>query len=316
MCSVESNQNGSLIHILLILTSTITMAKRAADTGKNDPRRCSKRLKEKKEKERIMVEEVKITELYDGLTADKFYALYSTKTSITVACPEDRLPKNYGRGYFVVLYQMVKDFLALLGNSDFSKLEKLTFQDVPVTGLMLYHLFGIYCLPSLRSITIKRNRAQVCLVDAFVFEEPRYKLPDNSVLETISFEPGVKKAGKDGLEAMLGFVAKNSHIKSVKILKSEKHVKLLTIDSPEKKLMQGTLNILSKRHSWDKYNAKLKQLEYYLKYSPLYSKLKASLLSHTLPNTAGIFDKGADHSLVYALVRPNADIINTKCKYE
>ena len=164
---------------------------------------------------------------------------------------------------------------------------------------------------------IKRNRAQVCLVDAFVFEEPRYKLPDNSVLETISFEPGVKKAVKDGLEAMLGFVAKNSHIKSVKILKSEKHVKLLTIDSPEKKLMQGTLNILSKRHSWDKYDAKLKQLEY-LKYSPLYSKLKASLLSHTVANAAsssGIFDKEVNYSLVYDQLCSNANMLNTKCKY-
>jgi hypothetical protein len=76
------------------------MMKRKADTGNR--RRCSRRLQEKEEKEeekKKMAEEVKITKVSDGVTANNFHALYLNKKSITIGCPENHLPKNYGRGY-------------------------------------------------------------------------------------------------------------------------------------------------------------------------------------------------------------------------
>jgi hypothetical protein len=282
--------------------------KRNADTGKNEHRRrCStthsRRLQEKEEKKKKIVEEAMITEVSGNLTKENFKALYSTKKSIIVACPEDRLPKNYDRGYFVVLYDMVKKFIALLDeNKDFSKLEKLTFQDVPVTGRMLHQLFRVNCLPSLRSITIKRNRAQICLFDAFVFEGRRFKLPDNSVLETISLEPGINESNEDDLMALNYFVNDNSRIKSIKVLNTEKHVNQLSTDSRKKAFMQRTLDILSKRH-WDKYKAKHAQLDSVKvkDCQKLYLKLTARLWSHTvakLASSPGIFDK-VYHGIVY-----------------
>jgi Ni,Fe-hydrogenase III component G len=122
------------------------MMKRKFDAGKNE----SKRLKGAKEKEKKRAEEAKTTEVSDNLSNENFRALYSTKKSIILACPEDRLPKNNHRGFFVVLYSMVKKFIDLLMEAtDFSILEKLTFEDVPVSGPMMQKLFRTLALPNL-----------------------------------------------------------------------------------------------------------------------------------------------------------------------
>jgi hypothetical protein len=324
------------------------MTKRKADTGKNKtrPSRCSSRLQEKEEEKRKMVEEVKITKLYDGITADNFYALYLNKKSIIIGCPEDRLQyKDNYPGYCIVLSRLLKTLIDFLSANTFNMLEKLTFEDVSVSAMNLQKVLrSCSTLPSLRSITIKRNSLHVRLFNAFAFEGPSvgidnegfdlynhtYKLPGNSVLETISFEPGINESKEVDLMALHYFVEDNSLIKSIKVLNTEKHASQLSTDSRKKAFMQGTLDILSKRY-WDKYDAKLKHLDAKLKQldsvndssqksqKKLYlHKLKASLLSHTVANSAsrtGIFDKEVNHSLVYALVRPNANMLNTQCKY-
>jgi hypothetical protein len=210
------------------------MMKRKADTGNR--RRCSRRLQEKEEKgeeKKKMVEEVKITKVSDGVTANNFHALYLNKKSIAIVCPENRLPKNYGRGYYVALYSMVKRILEFLAQNNFIILERVTFEDVPVSSSMLQTLSRVCYLPSLQSITIKRNRAQICLFEAFALKgrfvgtnheghevhDYAYKLPSNSVLETISFEPGVKECDKDDLEALNYFVADNSRINSFPVIR-------------------------------------------------------------------------------------------------
>jgi hypothetical protein len=131
-------------------------------------------------------------------------------------------------------------------------------------------------------------------------------LPGNSVLETISFEPGVKQSEKDDLKSLKYFVVEYSPIKSIQVLNTEKHVKQLGTDSSKKAYMQETLKILLERH-WDKYDAKLAQLDYVKDYS-LYMKLKARLWSHTvaklLSDTAsspGNFDK-VHHGMVHDLI--------------
>jgi hypothetical protein len=48
------------------------MMKRKADTGKDEIRRCSRRLQDAKEKERKRVEEAKITEVSADLTVGEF----------------------------------------------------------------------------------------------------------------------------------------------------------------------------------------------------------------------------------------------------
>ena len=104
---------------------------------------------------------------------------------------------------------MVRNFISLLARSSIM-VEKRTFEDVPVTG----HLFARvvrYCrLPTLKSITIKRNNCRGCfgLFQALAIKLPpdeydakehlldinTYELPGKSVLETISFEPGLQRA--------------------------------------------------------------------------------------------------------------------------
>ena len=68
---------------------------------------------------------------------------------------------------------MVRNFISLLARSSIM-VEKRTFEDVPVTG----HLFARvvrYCrLPTLKSITIKRNNCRGCFG---LFQALAIKLP-------------------------------------------------------------------------------------------------------------------------------------------
>ncbi|MGK3756056.1 MAG: hypothetical protein ACI8RD_008366 [Bacillariaceae sp.] len=330
------------------------MAKRKADTDKDKirPTRFSRRLQEKEEAKRQMVEgEAKITEVSIDLGIEEFNALYSTKKSITIACPEDSHGLNNAELH-IKLYATVKNFTFLLANNTaFNKLEKLNFEDVPVADLYLYKILKYCCLPNLRSITIKKNRAKgyFSLSKAFAMtlrpidtkveehlsDKFTYELPRNSVLESISFEPGVKYATIKDLQALNYFVERNRHIKSTNVLsiksitcnasKREKLVNQLKIDSPEKDFMQATLNILSERHL-DKYKAKIGKLAklvdlkdcHIARSKNLYLfKLKASLLSHTVANASstGIFDKEVNHSLLYDQLCLNANMLNTKRQY-
>jgi hypothetical protein len=300
------------------------MAKRKAGTDIR-PTRCSRRLQKREEKKRQMLaEEVKITEVSIDLEMKEFIALYSTKKIITIACPEDCHGLNK-TDLHIKLYATVRNFMFLLANNKaFDKLEKLNFEDVPVTDLYLHKLLKYCCLPNLRSIAIKRNRTRGYIklsvafaitsrpigvkVEEHLSNKFTYELPRNSVLESISFEPEAKIATINDLQALNYFVETNSHIKSINVFTiSEKLRKQLK--PPEKDLMQATLNILSKRHL-DKYKAKLAKVDLH--------KLKASLLSHTVANAAsstGIFDKEVNYSLVYDQLCSNANMLNTKCKY-
>jgi hypothetical protein len=199
--------------------------------------------------------------------------------------------------------------------------EKLTFENVPVSGLHLNKVVKCCCLPTLKSITIKRNmcrgwfslsdalsirlRPDVIDAEEHLSNKYTYELPSKSVLETISFKQGVKKADNKDLQALNYFVEMKRHIKSIKVLNSKKHAKQLSIDSSKKVFMQATLNIISKRY-WNKYQAKLAQLDSVKSndYS-LYMKLKARLWSHTVAkllsdpsSIPGIFDKD-DCSMLY-----------------
>jgi hypothetical protein len=274
--------------------------RKQTDTSRNKihPSRFSRRLQEKEEEKKRMTEEVRITEVSKDLTVGEFNASYSTKRIIIIAY--DHLPEFHPELY-IELYSMVRNFIYLLANSS-SMVEKLTFEDVPVTYLHLRKLVTYCGLSTLRLITIKRNmcRGKFSLSTAFssrlrpdgidveehLSNKWTFKLPSDSVLETIYFEQGVKKADNKDLQALNYFVKMNHHIKSIKVLNSEKHVKQLSFDSPKKDLMQATLDILLKRNL-NKYHAQLKQLDS-VKDSPLkaskelYVKLRAILWSKTV----------------------------------
>jgi hypothetical protein len=277
-----------------------------------------------------MAEEVKITELYDGLTADNFHALYLNKKSITIACPENRLQyKDNFPGYCLVLSTLLRTLIGFLSANTFNMLEKLTFEDIPVSGLRLQNLLHSCStfLPCLRSITIRRNCTHIRLFDAFAFEGPSigidnegydlynhtYKLPGNSALETISFEPGVKESTEDDLETLNDFVGDNCRIKSIKVLNSEIHVKQLTIDSPKKQFLQKTLNTLYRRHCYGYRVCPLISRKLKVSLGKEEVELKPWLLSHVVAKLLsasgpGIFGK-VHHNMAYDLIRSNTHLL-------
>ena len=297
------------------------MAKRNANTGIYIPRR-SPRLQKLAEEERKLAEEVKITDLSNSNSKEDFRALIFNKKSITVACREDRLPRNSHQGWFVVLYALVKKFIELLLEADIttiSTLEKLTFEDVPVSETVMRDLLQKVTLTvhNLRSIAVKRNICHLRLFDVFAFKGERtstdlfgndtheytFKLPGVSILESISFEPGAMYSRIDDLEALKLFVVSNSLIKSIKVLTTEDHLQQLSVDSSKKAHMLDTLKLLSERH-WDEYSEKLARLDVD---SPLYIDLKARLWSQTvaklLSDTGpGIFDK-VHHGMMFNHIR-------------
>ena len=297
------------------------MAKRNANTGIYIRRR-SPRLQKLAEEERKLAEEVKITDLSNSNSKEDFRALIFNKKSITVACREDRLPRNSHQGWFVVLYALVKKFIELLLEADIttiSTLEKLTFEDVPVSETVMRDLLQKVTLHNLRSIVVKRNICNLRLFDVFAVKgkyistdlfgnnthEYTFKLPRISILESISFEPGAMYSRIDDLEALKLFVVSNSLIKSIKVLTTEDHLQQLSVDSSKKAHMLDTLKLLSERH-WDEYSEKLARLDVD---SPLYIDLKARLWSQTvaklLSDTGpGIFDK-VHHGMMFNHIRSN-----------
>jgi hypothetical protein len=176
-------------------------------------------------------------------------------------------------------------------------------------------------LPSLRLITIRRNCTHIRLFKAFAFEGPSvgidnegynlynhtYKLPGNSLLETISFEPGIKDSTRNDIMALNYFVVGNCRITSIKVFNTEKHVKQLSIDSPKKDYMQETLNTLYRRHCY-KYKLKVRLWKQEDELKPwLWSHAVAKLLSASAP---GIFDE-VQHDMVYDLIRLNINLLVT-----
>ena len=295
------------------------MAKRKANTGICIPRR-SPRLQELAEEERIARITARITEM-EVMTLDGFNCLYNSKTIITVARPpEDDLPKD-GALCHTYLYSIVERFIDLLSRSDLT-VEKLTFENVPVDEEQLKKVLRRCCTSTLKSLTMKgdyQDSRWFSLSKAFSVNhfnaneyEKRwtYELPRSSVLETISFVPGLKKPTTNDLRAMYYLALKNKNLKSIKVLNSDnKQVKGTIILSERwhgEDFIKKTLDILSER-ALNEYHSKLERLGMDMDRS-LYIRLKALLWCQTVEkllsdpsSIPGIFDKD-DHSMVQSIV--------------
>ena len=303
------------------------MAKRKANTGICIPRR-SPRIQEMAEEERKLALAritARITEM-EVMTLDGFNCLYNSKTIITVARPpEDDLPKD-GALCHTYLYSIVERFIDLLSRSDLT-VEKLTFENVPVDEEQLKKVLRRCCTSTLKSLTMKgdyQDSRWFSLSKAFSVNhfnaneyEKRwtYELPRSSVLETISFVPGLKKPTTNDLRAMYYLALKNKNLKSIKVLNSDnKQVKGTIILSERwhgEDFIKKTLNILSERAlNTYSYYAKLERLDAVMDMErALYIKLKARLWSQTVTkllsdpsSIPGIFDKEDDHSMVQSIV--------------
>ena len=311
------------------------MAKRKANTGICIPRRRSPRnhrnVEEEERKKALARITSRITCNITGVIGlgrvDLFNCLYYTKTIITVARPpEANLPKNAFIRH-MYLWTIVERFIELLSISDI-RVEKLTFENVPVDEEQLKLILRQCCTSTLKSITIKGNNCSrwfslskafsVNYFDANEYEEKwNYELPRSSVLETISFVPGLKKPTTNDLRAMYYLALKNKNLKSIKVLNSDnKQVKGTIILSERwhgEDFIKKTLNILSERAlNTYSYYAKLERLEAVMDMElerALYIQLKARLWSQTVAkllsdpsSIPGIFDKEDDHSMVQSIV--------------
>ncbi|OEU06183.1 hypothetical protein FRACYDRAFT_255887 [Fragilariopsis cylindrus CCMP1102] len=253
------------------------MAKRKANTGICIPRR-SPRLQELAEEERIARITARITEM-EVMTLDGFNCLYNSKTIITVARPpEDDLPKD-GALCHTYLYSIVERFIDLLSRSDLT-VEKLTFENVPVDEEQLKKDSRWFSLSKAFSVNH---------FNANEYEKRwTYELPRSSVLETISFVPGLKKPTTNDLRAMYYLALKNKNLKSIKVLNSDnKQVKGTIILSERwhgEDFIKKTLNILSERAlNTYSYYAKLERLDAVMDMErALYIRLKARLWSQTV----------------------------------
>ena len=301
------------------------MAKRNANTGICIPRR-SPRLQKLADEERKLAL-ARITARITGIevmTVNAFNCLYHTKKIITLARPpEDDLPKN-GNQRFTYLYSIVMRFIDLLARSDLM-VEKLTFENLAVTETQLHRVLRHTCLPTLKSITFKgdyhRRNGWFNLSRAFSIQNlpgdnvrhyldiNTYELPETSVLETLSFEPGLKKPTTNDIRALNYLVEKNPRIKSIKVLNSDSKQVKGTISYSKKKekkdFLQAALDNLSER-ALTEYHSKLERLVKEDLDQSLFINLKALLWSQTVAkllsdpsSIPGIFDKD-DHS-VYSL---------------
>ena len=306
------------------------MAKRKADTGICIPRR-SPRIQEMAEEERKLALAritARITDIigFPGVDdVDEFNFLFHTKTIFTVARPpEADLPKDDTIRHLYVV-SIVERFVDLLSRSDLM-VTKLTFENVPVDEEQLKLILRKCCTSTLKSITIKGDYHQgdgngwYNLSKAFSAQGPgpvknyqqkwTYELPRGTVLESISFEPGLKQPTCNDIRALYYLVLKNKHLKSIKVLNSDnRQVKGAIIISKRhnEDFMQETLNILLER-ALNTYHAKLEQLGTDMDRS-LYINLKALLWSQTVEkllsdpsSIPGIFDKD-DHSILYGFER-------------
>ena len=304
------------------------MAKRKANTGICIPRRRSPRnhrnVEEEERKKALARITSRITCNITGVIGlgrvDLFNCLYYTKTIITVARPpEANLPKNAFIRH-MYLWTIVERFIELLSISDI-RVEKLTFENVPVDEEQLKLILRQCCTSTLKSITIKgdyqRRKGWFNLSKAFSarglgpvsLDIETYKLPETSVLESISFQPGLKKPTTNDIRGLDYLVQMNPRLQSIKVLNSDNRQVKGTISYSNKlekrDILQGTLDTLSER-AFDGYHSKLERLVKEDMDQSLFIKLKALLWSQTVSkllsdssSIPGIFDK--DDHCVYSL---------------
>ena len=297
------------------------MAKRNANTGICIPRRSPRLQKLAEEERKLALARItaRITHI-ETLSLEAFNRLYHTKTIITLARPpEDDLPKD-GNQRFTYLYSIVMRFVSLLARSDLM-VEKLTFENLAVAETQLHRVLRQACLPTLKSITIKgdyqRRKGWFNLSKAFSarglgpvsLDIETYKLPETSVLESISFQPGLKKPTTNDIRGLDYLVQMNPRLQSIKVLNSDNRQVKGTISYSNKlekrDILQGTLDTLSER-AFDGYHSKLERLGKEDMDQSLFIKLKALLWSQTVSkllsdssSIPGIFDK--DDHCVYSL---------------